>query len=35
VSAALPRGIWTVYVTSPSGGGVLAGKSAGIRVVVS
>jgi hypothetical protein len=35
VSAALPRGTWTVYVTSPSGGGVLAGKSAGIRVVVS
>lgn len=31
----LPRGTWTVYVTSATGGGVLAGKSAGIRVVVS
>ena len=35
VSALLPRGTWTVYVTTQTGGGVTGGKSAGIRVVVS
>ncbi len=35
IRAYLPRGTWTVYVTSATGGGVLGGKSAGIRVVVS
>ncbi len=35
VSALLPRGTWTVYVTTQSGGGLIGGKSAGIKVVVS
>lgn len=35
IRGSLPRGTWTVYVTSPTGGGVGGGKSAGIRVVVS
>lgn len=35
IRGSLPRGTWTVYVTSATGGGVLAGKSAGIRIVVS
>lgn len=34
VGALLPRGTWTVYVTTQSGGGLLGGKSAGITVVV-
>lgn len=34
VSALLPRGTWTVYVTTQSGGGLLGGKSAGIKVVI-
>ncbi len=35
IRGSLPRGTWTVYVTSATGGGVLGGKSAGIRIVVS
>ncbi len=35
IRGSLPRGSWTVYVTSPTGGGVGGGKSAGLRIVVS
>lgn len=35
IRGSLPRGTWTVYVTSATGDGVLGGKSAGIRIVVS
>ncbi|MGD9956879.1 MAG: hypothetical protein AB7O74_02450 [Candidatus Nanopelagicales bacterium] len=35
VGARLPRGTWTVYVTTSTGRGVLGGKSAGIKVTVS
>ncbi|MFC6236555.1 hypothetical protein [Longivirga aurantiaca] len=35
IRGSLPRGTWTVYVTSPTGGGVGGGRSAGLRIVVS